>query len=234
MKMKQIADKLAKHDNTVRNWADWYGEFLSPAPPRGEVRFFTDDDFRVLSYVNELSSKGLGRQTIYEAIKAKFDSNTSLPPVPPDRLLDPDVQQTMALALQDAKTELILKQAEVKELSATVNELREQIHYLRTMQEQERSQFNGHINELMDKFNAQNSELIERYLGQADRFGERYASEVARLREQIGQLTQQVKSTDAENIRHQEEANRLNQIIDALNQRFEQLTGDGATSEHLP
>jgi len=231
MKMKQVAERIGKHENTIRNWSDWYAEFLSPAPPKGEARFFTDDDLRVLAYIRELSAKGLSRQPIQESLRSKFESQVPFPPVQPDTLIDLDAQQETALALAEVRTELttaqtalILKDAQLKEFSATINELREQVQYLRVAHEQERSAFTARLNELMERY-------MDKYTERADRVGDKYAGEIAALREQIGQLRQQVIDTGQSEQQHLTEVAHLNQIIDRLKQQLEQTRSDKSVED---
>ncbi len=174
---------------------------------------FTDEDFRILAYVNELSDKGLNRQTIYNALKQKYDLNSPFPPVHPDLLLGGDVEQGTMLALQEAQGAIARKDAEIKQLNATVVELREQIGYLRSAQEQERAQFNKRIDELMDK-----------YMGQSDRLSQKHAGEIARLSHELGKLRQQVQESANQDARQKNEQVRLNKIVEDLTRHLEEVS----------
>src|SRR4051812_25634270 len=83
MKMKQVANRIGKHENTVRNWSRQFAEFLSPAPAKGEHRHFTDDDGRILGFITRLSDTGMQYEDIRSAIKRKLDEGTAFPPVLP-------------------------------------------------------------------------------------------------------------------------------------------------------
>lgn len=69
IKTGEIARRLDVHQNTVRNWADLYGDFLTPNATAARRRF-TADDLRVLSTVSELRTQGLSFEQIREALAA--------------------------------------------------------------------------------------------------------------------------------------------------------------------
>jgi DNA-binding transcriptional MerR regulator len=229
MRMKQVADRLNKHDNTLRNWADWYAEFLSPAPPKGEVRHFTDDDFRVLAFVNDLSDKGLNKAAIHEALKEKQNSGTPYPPVNPALLVDDEPGQDVevALMLREAQTQLAIKEAEVQKLSAQVSELRDRLDYIKDMHESDRAEFNKRYDELM-----------ERYMNLSERLGSKHSAELVNTALEIGQLRQQVQSANAlydqldkERERHREAEEALKRTVEELNEKLSRLNGQSVKDE---
>jgi DNA-binding transcriptional MerR regulator len=122
MKMKQVADRLGKHDNTIRNYAKQFAEFLSPAPAKGETRVFTDDDVRVLSFISRLSDSGMSIEEIRAALRRKFEEGTPFPPVLP--ALTP-TEERGVITVQEMEMRLALKDNEINELRGRLEELRE-------------------------------------------------------------------------------------------------------------
>ena len=178
MKMSEVGKKLGKHDNTIRNWADWYSEYLSPPPPKGEVRHFIDQDFRVLAFINELADKGLNRVAIEDTLKRRRDGGVPFPPVHPD-LMAGDAQQAMldssttALALQAANELIATKDARIAELEATEVELRHQIEQMESMTARDRAESQTQYQALLGKYMALQKE---------------HSTEVAQLNRELGKL----------------------------------------------
>jgi DNA-binding transcriptional MerR regulator len=171
MRSGQVAKKLGVSKGTVINWGHWYEEYLSAPPAPGEDRAFTDDDVRVLAYVKGLSEKGLTRVGVQEALLQKRDTGTAFPPLLPDALGMADQAET-ALALVETKEKLALKEAEVSELSGTIQELRRQIEFITSLADK-------------DKIEAQ-----RRY----DALVEKYSLELARLNFEMGKMQEQLKN----------------------------------------
>ena len=58
--VKEVADYLGKHPNTIRQWTKDYADFLSPSaiPTPGKERRFAEDDMAILWTVAVLKSEG--------------------------------------------------------------------------------------------------------------------------------------------------------------------------------
>jgi DNA-binding transcriptional MerR regulator len=137
MKMKQAADRIGKHENTVRNWARQFAEFLSPAPAKGEHRRFDDNDLRVLAFIGKLSDNGMQYEDIRNAVRRRLDEGSPFPPVLPAQT--PSDGHGL-ITLPEMETRLALKDAEIQELQGRIEELRHQLddYMKRTNQREER------------------------------------------------------------------------------------------------
>ena len=171
MKPSEVARKLGVSKNTVINWGHWYEECLSPAPPEGEDRIFTDEDLRVLAFIHTLSSRGLNRVGVLDALKQKTDSGAAFPPLPLALLANERVSEEseISLALREAQTQLALKDAEIGEIGARLEELRTQLAEER-------------------------AEASKRY----EALFERYLADLARLNHEKGTLEAQLKNKERE------------------------------------
>jgi DNA-binding transcriptional MerR regulator len=128
MKMKQLADRLGKHENTVRNWSRQFAEFLSPAPAKGEHRHFDDHDVRVLGYISKLSDTAMPYEDIRSALRRKVDEGSQFPPVLPVAAIEaPKGLITQA----EMESRLALKEAEIEKLHGRVEELRRELDDLK-------------------------------------------------------------------------------------------------------
>jgi DNA-binding transcriptional MerR regulator len=157
MKMKQVADRLGKHDNTIRKYAQQFAEFLSPAPAKGEHRIFTDEDLRVIAFISKLSDSGMKLAEVYDALKRKMDEGTPFPPVLP-LLLPTDKQGLITVQEMDAR--LAYKDAELKELTGRLEELRKQLADLIERNRQEREAYVEQIARLSEEIGRLKAELI--------------------------------------------------------------------------
>jgi DNA-binding transcriptional MerR regulator len=156
MKMKQVADRIGKHDNTVRNYAKQFNEFLSPEPPKGEARTFTDDDVRILGFISRLSDSGMSYDDIKEAIKRKLTEGTPFPPVLPT-LAAPEVQGL--ITVQEMESQLAVKDARIAEMEARLEELRKQIDQFRQERREERDVYTTEIGRLNQEIGELRAEL---------------------------------------------------------------------------
>lgn len=169
MRTKQVADRLGKHENTVRNYAQQFAEFLSPAPPKGEYRDYTDDDVRVLHFVAQLSDKSMRIEDIKSTLRHRLDEGTSLPPVIPP--VSP-VEKQGLVTVPEMETQLALKDAQLRELQIRMEELRRELTELKTQQRQERT---DHRDEL-------------------SRISQQYMQQVVSLSEEIGRLKAELRA----------------------------------------
>jgi DNA-binding transcriptional MerR regulator len=76
--VKQTADQLGKHPNTIRKWTKVYHDFLSPSAQAtgGKERRFADDDMDVLWTVVVLKTEG----KTTEEIKADLATDLRIKP----------------------------------------------------------------------------------------------------------------------------------------------------------
>lgn len=125
MKIKQIADRIGKHENTIRNWAKQFAEFLSPAPVKGEHRNFIDEDLRRLSHISQLSDIGMSYEDIRLSIKQKVDEGSPFAPVLPTASAS-DVQGLITQT--DMEARLTHKDAEIRELNVRLEEVRKRLN----------------------------------------------------------------------------------------------------------
>lgn len=159
MKTKQIAERLNKHENTIRNYAQQYAEFFSSMPAKGEHRTFTDDDLRVMGFIARLSDSGLRQDDIKVALRRRLDEGTPFPPVLPSGSPS-DVKGLVTVA--ELEYQLAVKDTELREMQARIEELRKQIEQY----QQER----------------------DNYVQQIAHSGVAYMEHIARLSEEIGRL----------------------------------------------
>ncbi|MCC7451977.1 MAG: MerR family transcriptional regulator [Anaerolineae bacterium] len=148
MKMKQVAERLGKHENTIRNYARQFAEFLSPEPQQGEHRVFTDDDMRILGFISRLSESGLKQNAIRDALKQKLTEGTPFPPILPT---PPQSEPRGLITLQEMEVRLAAKDAELRELQGRIEELRRENAALREQQQREREAYLKQIMELSSK-----------------------------------------------------------------------------------
>ena len=68
---KQAASKLQKSPNTLRNWSEQYGQFLSDSarPGHQPERLFAELDITKLTYVKRLRTEGMKEPQIIERMK---------------------------------------------------------------------------------------------------------------------------------------------------------------------
>ncbi len=156
MKMKQVADRLGKHDNTIRKYAQQFAEFLSPAPAKGEHRIFTDEDLRVMAFICKLSDSGMKIAEITDAIRRKVEEGSPFPPVLP--LFSPTDNQGL-ITLQEMDTRLALKDAELKEMLGRLEELRRQLVDQTERSRQEREAYVEQIAHLSEEIGRLKAEL---------------------------------------------------------------------------
>ncbi len=152
MKTKQVADRLGKHENTIRNYAQQFAEFLSAPPAKGEHRVFTDDDLRVLGFIGRLSDSGMRQDEIRDALKRKLDEGTPFPPILPTA---PVSDSQSLVTVQELETQLARKDAELQELQGRVEELRIQVESHR----KERENYLEMIKQLSEEIGALKAEL---------------------------------------------------------------------------
>jgi DNA-binding transcriptional MerR regulator len=169
MKMKQIADRLGKHDNTIRNYARQYAEFLSSQPAKGEHRIFTDDDARIIAFISHLSDNGMRHEEIHQALKTKLAEGTPFQPLLPS--VPPSEQQNL-ITVAEMEAQLAAKDSALKEAQVRLEELRRQLTEQAERQRQER----------------------EAYLQQIRQVSESYMAQIARLSEEIGKLKAQIRT----------------------------------------
>src|SRR5579859_2329741 len=136
MKTKQVADRLGKHENTVRNYAKDFGDFLSPAPAKGEHRTYTDNDLRILGHIARLSDAGMKQEEIHQALLRKFEEGSPFSPIP----LTPSTS-TDLITVPEMEARIAAKDAELQMANARLEELRKQIENLVDRQDQERKYY---------------------------------------------------------------------------------------------
>lgn len=151
MKMKQVCERLGKHDNTIRNYARMYAEFLSPAPGKGEHRTFSDDDLRILGYICRLADSGMRHGDIHESLKRKFEEGTPFPPVVPPA--EADLQALVPMA--EVELQLAQKDALLKEMQGRLEELRRQVE----QHKQERDSYMQQIIKLSEEIGKLRAQL---------------------------------------------------------------------------
>lgn len=162
MKMKQIADRIGKHDNTVRNYAKQFAEFLSPEPPKGESRIFTDSDLRILGFVSRLSDSGMSYDEINQALKRKMSEGSPFPPILP---IASSAETQGLITIAEAESRLVIKDAKIAELEARLEELRKQIEQFREERREERDAYTdqvGKLNQIIGGLQAELKALREK------------------------------------------------------------------------
>ena len=135
---KQAADKLQVSPNTLRNWSDAYGDYLSESarPGTQPERRFTERDITILEYIKQLRGENMEKDQIRQRLgETRFadvevlepptpmlqaTTETSVAPStqPPDTLQAPQlpavVLEAVLRRLEAAEAEAKASQAEVK------------------------------------------------------------------------------------------------------------------------
>lgn len=214
VKLLDVARRFTKSKSTLVNWDDWYGEYLSPRGGPGEVRHFTDEDVRVLAFINDLADRKMNVAAIKEILKHKAASGTPFDPVSPDMLALMDVSaqddeyedEETGLTLREAQAMLAEKDLEIATLTGQVGELRGLVEYY------ERSE--KVLNERIDK-------LMAAYMNLGQTLSNKHKEEVARLVHQLGIYRQKVSVAE----KGSEESAGMRAEISRLRQQVEGYTG---------
>ena len=135
---KQAADRLQISPNTLRNWSDAYGDYLSEAarPGTQPERRFTDQDITILEYIKQLRAEGMEKDQIRQrlgetqfadvevleaptiTLQAPIDDLVAPSTQPPDTLQVPQlpavVLEAVLRRLEAAEAEAKASQAEMK------------------------------------------------------------------------------------------------------------------------
>ncbi len=156
MKMKQVADRIGKHDNTIRNYAKEFKDFLSAEPLKGEARIFTDDDVRILAFVSRLSDSGMSYDDIHEAVRRKLSEGSPFPPMIP--AATPSESQGL-IPLPEVEARLAQKDAQISQLEARLEEVRKQIEQNRQERREERETYTEQIGRLNQEIGELKAEL---------------------------------------------------------------------------
>lgn len=153
MRMKQVADRIGKHENTVRNWSRTFAEFLSPAPAKGEHRRFDDDDLRLLGFVAKLSDQNMSMEDIRAELKRKLEAGVPFPMVPiaPSAADDAGSEATGLVPIGEVEVRLAAKDAEIAQLNARIEELRRQIGEISTRYNEREDRFFEEIGRLREE-----------------------------------------------------------------------------------
>lgn len=155
MKPADVATLLQIAGSTVRLWASQYREFLSPqaAGGDGSHRAFSDQDIRVLHFIQQLKQDGLTGDALYQALKQMqargFDG---LPDVPdrPNVAQVPMVPAAAASGVIDAERRSLLR--EIATLQNLIDELRGELA-------KERAENTAKHDDLMNKLADARAEL---------------------------------------------------------------------------
>src|SRR5260221_8858103 len=123
MRMGQAAELIGKHQNTIRNYAERFAEFLSASPGKGEHRNFTDEDVRILAFVSKLMDSGMDQNAITQTIRQRREDNKPFPPVLPT-VSGFESRSLVPVAEMEAKISVIT--AELREAQGRLEELRRQ------------------------------------------------------------------------------------------------------------
>lgn len=156
MKMKQVAELIGKHDNTIRNYAKQFAAFLSPEPAKGETRIFSDDDVRVLAFISRLSDSGMSYTDIHEAVKRKASEGTPFPPV---IMPSPREEAKGLITVPELEARLALKDAKIGELEARLEEIRSQVEQNRQERREEREAYTQEVGRLSQEIGELKAEL---------------------------------------------------------------------------
>ncbi len=153
-----------RDEQTIRNWAKEFAEFLSPManPQKGRSRTFTEDDMRVFDLVAKLKDEGKQYVDIHTSLKS--GQRGDLPVVSPDELRAltvGQIERRLSLEIQHLKGDLAEAREQLKELvdvKAHNARLEERIE-LREEQ----------VKTLTTQFNKANEELrqLERQVGRS-------------------------------------------------------------------
>src|SRR5260221_8391 len=85
IRVADIAAAIDRHRNTINKWINEYSEFFSEQLPN-ETRYLTDDDLRVILFINDMVGKGFNKPGITQALQDKRSKGIPLPPVSPEIL----------------------------------------------------------------------------------------------------------------------------------------------------
>ena len=110
-----------RDEQTIRNWAIEFAEFLSPLanPEKGRNRAFTEDDMRVLDLIASLKDEGKQFIDIHAALKAGQRGKS--PVVSPQEiraLSTGQIERRLTVEIQRLKDELALAQEQLNDIEA--------------------------------------------------------------------------------------------------------------------
>jgi DNA-binding transcriptional MerR regulator len=126
-----LAKLFGTSDQTVKNWAKEFAEYLSPSakPPAGQRRVFTFDDCRVFALVNDYHRRGFGYDAVHASLGAGQRGD-----FPPDSGMVPSIATSPAfLALKNDRDDLRLLN---KQLETERDEARGQVKLLKEQLDQ--------------------------------------------------------------------------------------------------
>lgn len=149
MKVRQAADLIRKHPNTLRNYLERFPEYFSVQPDKGKQRHLTDDDVRVLAFIVRLSDSGMDQNAIGDALAQKQAAGSPFPPVTPP---PPEADSPALVPVLEMERRVAEAHAEVRELQGRLDEMR--LH----LTEQTES-FRQREQQLMDEINRLNREI---------------------------------------------------------------------------
>lgn len=168
-KSGEIARALNVNPNTIRSWADTYGEFLSNRATAAK-RTYTPDDFLVLSTIAELRKSGLSFDAIRDALRNGQRIDT-----PPDV---PTAQE-----VERKEQEGIVLQSEHDGVKVQLEQEKEYRHYL----ENQLAIVTSKRDELQQRLETETSDIRQAW-----------RTEVDTLNKQVIDLTGQLEAAKAQ------------------------------------
>ncbi len=101
MRTGEVSKRVGVSTETIRQWANTYSEFLSPAatPEKGAIRDYTDDDVRVLLTIKQNAD----RRRPVDEIKDILKSGERVQEIPdiPDPMMDTVPALEYALVVEE-------------------------------------------------------------------------------------------------------------------------------------
>lgn len=139
MQPHEVARLIDVHPNTIRTWTadDRYRRFFSATAQGGggQARDLTDDDIRVVNYINHLKDQGRQADEVEASLEQAMLRGLDTLPMP--RQTDAIVP-TPVIPVQAAEAALRGKQDELEIYRERLQELRELVEYERQRANQER------------------------------------------------------------------------------------------------
>lgn len=153
MKPHEVARLVGIHTNSVRNWTNDFAEFFSPNAQGGDghMRNLTEDDTRVIAFINQLKREGRGADEIFAALRAAERKGFDTLPNP----AQPETVVPMAVVPRQAAEEAI--KGEHRALQIMRDEMHERLEELRNLVEYERKR----AHDERERFEQSNSKIIE-------------------------------------------------------------------------
>jgi len=122
MKISEVAERIDKHQSTIRQYATKFSEFLSPQPGQGKPLVFNNNDLAIIAFISKSSDEGWQYDEIRAALQRKIAAKESF--ILPHRNFAVRPKPETNSQLRSA---LAKKDAEISGLQGRLAAIREQL-----------------------------------------------------------------------------------------------------------